>query len=56
MGHIGEKGLHALHSKYMFECIPNCSLDLDFCEHCVYGKQNRVIFPYGGKRAKRIME
>jgi hypothetical protein len=38
LGHIGEKGLRLLHDKGMVEGMSNCSLDFDFCEHCVYGK------------------
>ena len=40
LGHIGEKGLRMLHGKGM----NNSSLDFDFCENCVYGKQNRRPF------------
>jgi hypothetical protein len=40
LGHIGEKGLQLLHDKSMVEGMSNCSLDFDFCEHCLYGKQN----------------
>ena len=40
----------------MVEGMTNSSLDCDFCENCVYGKQNRVIFPSGGKRVKQILE
>ena len=36
--------------------MSNCSLDFDFYEHCVYGKQNQVIFPSGAKRANKILE
>ena len=36
--------------------MSNSSLDFDFCENCVYGKQNRVSFPSGSKRAKHILE
>jgi hypothetical protein len=38
LGHIGEKGLRPLHGKGIVEGMSNCSLDFDFCEHCVYGK------------------
>jgi len=51
-GHIGEKGLRILHGKGM----SNISLDFDFCENCVYWKQNRVSFPSGSKRAKPMLE
>jgi hypothetical protein len=45
LGNIGEKGFQLLHDKGMVEGMSNCSLDFDFCEHCVYGKQNLVRFP-----------
>jgi hypothetical protein len=32
------------------------TLDFDFCEHCIYGKQNRVRFPSGATREKGILE
>eukprot|EP00253_Pinus_taeda_P035873 PITA_35873 len=56
LGHIGEKGLRILHGKGMVEGMSNSSLDFDCCENCVYGKQNRVSFPSGGKRTKQILE
>ena len=55
-GHIGEKGLQSLQGKGMVEGMSNCNLDFDFCEHCLYGKQNQVKFPSGPKREKNIME
>ena len=39
----------------MVECMSNCSLDFYFCEHCVYGKHNRVRFPSGATRAEEIL-
>jgi hypothetical protein len=56
LGHIGEKGLRTLHSKGMIEGMSNCTLDFDFCENCIYGKHNRVRFPYGATREKGILE
>eukprot|EP00253_Pinus_taeda_P023743 PITA_23743 len=56
LGHIGEKGVRILHGKGMVEGMSNSSLDFDFCENCVYGKQNGVSFPSGGKRTKQILE
>jgi hypothetical protein len=56
LGHIGEKGLRALHGKGMAEGMSNFTLDFDFCEHCIYGKHNRVRFPSGSTRAKGILE
>jgi hypothetical protein len=42
IGHMSEKGMQILHKRNLF---PNLKqIDLDFCEHCVYGKQKRVIF------------
>ena len=43
-------------SNGMVEGMSNCSVVFDFCEHCVYGKQNRVTFPSGAKRANKILE
>jgi hypothetical protein len=40
----------------MVEGMPTWTLDFDFCEHCIYGKQNRVIFPSGATRVKGILE
>ena len=40
----------------MVEGISNCSLDFNFYEDCLYGKQNRVKFPYSATRAKDILE
>ena len=56
LGHTGEKGLRILHRNDMVEGMNNFSLDFDLCEHCVYGKQNRVSFPSGAKRANKILE
>ena len=36
--------------------MSNSSLDFDFCEKCVYGKHNWVIFPFGANRANKILE
>jgi hypothetical protein len=56
MGHIGEKRLRAMHNKGMVEGFPPCNLEADFCEHCIYGKQNKVRFPCGTIREKWILE
>jgi hypothetical protein len=55
LGHIGEKGLRLLHDKGMLEGMSNLSLEFDFCEHYVYGKQNRVRFPSGAMRAEGFL-
>jgi len=56
LGNIREKGLQILHGNGMVEVMSNFSLDFDFYEHCLYGKQNRVSFPSGSKRVKGILE
>jgi hypothetical protein len=56
LGHIGEKGLRLIHGKGMVEGVSNCSLDFDFCEHCVYEKKNRVRFPSSEMREEGILQ
>jgi hypothetical protein len=56
LGHIREKGLQVLHGKGMVEGMSNLSLDLDFCEHCLYGKNNQVRFSSGAMRESRILQ
>jgi hypothetical protein len=56
LGHIEEKGLRLLHGKGMVEGMSNCSLDFDFCEHCLYGKENQVRFPSSAMRAEGILQ
>ena len=55
LGHIGEKGLQSLQGKGMVEGMSNCNSDFNFYEHCLYGKKNRVKFPYGATRSKEIL-
>jgi hypothetical protein len=40
----------------MVEGMANCTLDFDFCENCIYGKQSQVRFTSGATRAKGILE
>jgi hypothetical protein len=56
LGHIGEKGLRLLHDKGMVEGMSKCSMDFDFCEHCLYGKKNRVRFPSSAMREEGILQ
>jgi hypothetical protein len=42
LGHMSEKGMQILHKIIFFPDLKQ--IDLNFCEHCVYGKQKRVIF------------
>jgi hypothetical protein len=56
MGHIGGKGLQFVHIKGMAEGFPECGLEVNFCEHCIYGKQFRVRFPFGATMENGIIE
>jgi hypothetical protein len=56
MGHIGEKGLQVMHKKGMVEEFPYCNLEVNFCEHCIYGKKKWVRFPSGATMEKGILE
>jgi hypothetical protein len=40
----------------MVESMSNFSMDFDLCEHCLYGKQNHVIFPFGAMRVEGILQ
>jgi hypothetical protein len=40
--HMSEKGMQILHKRNFLPDLKQ--IDLDFCEHCVYGKQKRVRF------------
>jgi len=40
----------------MVEGFPECNLEVDFCEHCIYGKQNQFRLPSGVTREKGILE
>jgi hypothetical protein len=42
LGHMSEKGMQILHKINLFPDIKQ--IDLDFCEHCVYGKQRESYF------------
>ena len=56
LGHIGEKCLQSLQGKGMIKGLSNCNSDFDFCEHCLYGKHNRMKFPSGARRENEILE
>jgi hypothetical protein len=40
LGNISEKGMQILQSRKLLPGLKQ--IDLEFCEHCVYGKQKRV--------------
>jgi hypothetical protein len=42
LGNMSEKGMQILHKRNFFPYFKQ--IDLDFYEHCVYGKQKRVRF------------
>jgi hypothetical protein len=44
LGHISENDLCTLKNKNIFDGLNYCYLEFDFCEHCIYGKQNCVQF------------
>jgi hypothetical protein len=43
-------------NKGLVEEFPECNLEVDFCEHFIYGKQSRVRFPFGVTRENAIIE
>jgi hypothetical protein len=49
-GHMSEKGMKILHKRNLLPDLKQ--IYLDFCEHCVYGKQKRVRFLRVGKEKK----
>jgi hypothetical protein len=42
LGHMSEKGMQILHKRNLLSDLKQ--IDLDFCEHCVYGKHKRARF------------
>ena len=40
----------------MVEVMYNFCLDFDFCEHCVYGKNNWLRFPFDASREEGILQ
>jgi hypothetical protein len=53
LGHMSEKGMHIIHKRNL---LPDLNqIDLDFYEHCVYGKQKRVRFLRVEKEKKSEM-
>jgi hypothetical protein len=39
---MSKEGMHILHKRNLLPDLKQ--IDLDFCEHCVYGKEKRVKF------------
>ena len=54
LGHMSEKGMHLLSKQGI---LGNQGIDkLEFCEHCVFGKQKRVSFSTATHRTKGILD
>jgi hypothetical protein len=47
LGHMSEKGLKVMHSLGKLPKLK--SVNIDFCENCIFGKQKRVSFKTGGR-------
>ena len=56
LGHISERGLQELHKRQLLPGVEGCKLE--FCQHCIIGKQTRVSFKSAdkGKRADVILK
>ena len=54
--YIGDMGLWSLQGKDMVEGMSNWSLDFDFCEHYIHGKEKQIRFPFGDTRAQWILD
>nr|GEU55404.1 retrotransposon protein, putative, Ty1-copia subclass [Tanacetum cinerariifolium] len=52
LGHMGEKGIQNLAKKGLIKV----SCNLEFCEHCVFGKQKRVSFSPGIHRTRDALD
>jgi Integrase core domain. len=50
-GHMSEKGLKIMHSKGKLPGLK--SVDIDFCESCILGKQKRVSFQKSGRTPRQ---
>ena len=54
LGHMSEKGMTILGKK---GCLGNASTGkLDFCDHCIFGKQKRVSFSKAKHRTQGILD
>ena len=54
LGHAGEKALLSLVNQGLLKGAKTCKLD--FCEHCVLGKQTRVKFGTAIHNTKSILD
>ena len=54
LGHISERGMKVLADRKLLPSLK--TVDLKFCEHCVYGKQARQKFKTGKHTSKGILD
>ena len=54
LGHTGEKALQTLVKQDILKGANSCKLE--FCEHCVLGKQTRVKFSSAIHDTKEILD
>eukprot|EP00253_Pinus_taeda_P012974 PITA_12974 len=54
LGHMSEKGLQILMKRKSLRGLK--SLNLDFCKHCVYGKQCKQRFKVGNHNSKDVLD
>jgi hypothetical protein len=54
--HIGEKGLWALKKKNLVDGLNDFSLEFEFCEHYIYGKQNHVQFYSSSHKSSGLLD
>nr|GEX69890.1 retrovirus-related Pol polyprotein from transposon TNT 1-94 [Tanacetum cinerariifolium] len=52
LGHMGEKGMKNLAKKGLIKV----SFNLEFCEHCVFGKHKKVSFSHGIHRTRDALD
>lgn len=53
LGHMSEKGIHLLRKVFLANKV---SVKLEFCEHCVLGKQKRISFSTITHRTRGIVD
>jgi hypothetical protein len=46
----------SLKNKNLVDGLNDCSLEFDFCEHCIYGKQNHVQFYSSSHKSSGLLD
>ena len=54
LGHMSEQGMKELSKKGLLDGMN--STNLEFCEHCLYGKHVRFSFPVGQHKSTGILD